>query len=512
MKKISKIELENYRAYYDRLEFVLNKGENILLYGENGSGKTSLYKALDCFIQSFYAPVNYTHNRYKPAGALGEVVLSIGDYNPATGLVENARELKLASGVDNTAVEDTKDLKSLALTKGFLNYKDLLKMYLFEENNPNLFEFFVLNLLKNHVPMAQGQNYKLAERWKFVWNELTKVHNRNDRKHKTGKRDLVDFESVLRSVLDDLVLEVNGFLGNYFKRFGLVIGYELKPMSMLYSRYIKDWKVRQDLRLKIELEHTAINDYNEGLNEARLSAIAICLYLAALKTNPGNELKLIFLDDIFIGIDTANRLPILEILDKEFSDYQILIATYDRSWYYMAKNYLMHHNPDRWRHFNLFSLPKEEGGLNFTVPVLSEGVTFFDHAKDYLHGNKDIDLPAAANYFRKTLEEKFFRPYTEFIMQGAEGNHANYAMFNNLNNWATWACAAVGMIGMFCGVVNCPFAALFLAVEIFGGAYLAPFAVTCALCYVFSGYFGLYSSQHIVRSKVGTELIDRTAG
>ena len=71
--------------------------------------------------------------------------------------------------------------------------------------------------------------------------------------------------------------------------------------------------------------------------------------------------------------------------------------------------------------------------------------------------------------------------------------------------------AAIGMIGMFCGVVNCPFAALFLAVEIFGGAYLVPFAVTCALCYVFSGYFGLYSSQHILRSKVGTELIDRAA-
>ena len=70
--------------------------------------------------------------------------------------------------------------------------------------------------------------------------------------------------------------------------------------------------------------------------------------------------------------------------------------------------------------------------------------------------------------------------------------------------------AAVGMIGMFCGVVNCPFAALFLAAEIFGEAQLVPFAVTCALCYVFSGYFGLYSSQHILRSKVGTELIDRT--
>lgn len=52
---------------------------------------------------------------------------------------------------------------------------------------------------------------------------------------------------------------------------------------------------------------------------------------------------------------------------------------------------------------------------------------------------------------RKTLEEKFFRPYTEFIMHGAEGNRANNAMFNNLNNWATWACAGVGMIGMVMG-------------------------------------------------------------
>ena len=69
--------------------------------------------------------------------------------------------------------------------------------------------------------------------------------------------------------------------------------------------------------------------------------------------------------------------------------------------------------------------------------------------------------------------------------------------------------AAIGMVALFCGVVNCPFASMFLAVEIFGGEYLAPFAVTCALSYILSGYFGLYSSQQIIRSKVGTELIDR---
>lgn len=45
MKKITKIEIENSRAYYDRLTFSMEKGENVLLYGENGSGKTSLYKS-----------------------------------------------------------------------------------------------------------------------------------------------------------------------------------------------------------------------------------------------------------------------------------------------------------------------------------------------------------------------------------------------------------------------------------------------------------------------------------
>ena len=146
MKRISNIQIENYRAYYDRLEFKLERGENLLLYGENGSGKTSLYKALDGFFQSFYSPVSYTPNRYKPAGALGEVMLSIGDYNQTTGIVENTRKLKLVDGIDNTSVVDTVDLKALALSKGFLNYRDLLRVYLFDENNHNLFGFFINHL------------------------------------------------------------------------------------------------------------------------------------------------------------------------------------------------------------------------------------------------------------------------------------------------------------------------------------------------------------------------------
>ena len=405
MKRISRIEIENSRAYYDRIPIPLEKGENLLLYGENGSGKTSLYKSLNDFIQSFYTQVSYTPNRYKTAGDSGEVLLSIGDYDPNTKQFSNVVDYRFGEGVDNTNVQNTGFMKALALSKGFLNYRDLLKVYLYEEKNPNLFGFFVEHLLGNHLPLAQGLQNTLAKEWKELNLDITDVYHRQERRHRKGLNRLSAFEVVLRDVLDNLFAEVNKYLGQYFTNFGLKIDYDLKPMSFSYGNWKGEWKVRHDLRLIISLGNSNIAGYTEGLNEARLSAIAICLYLAALKANPGSELKLMFLDDIFIGIDSANRWPIMEILDKEFRDFQIVIATYDRSWYCLARNYLLKHAEDRWSFVNLFSVPKDVNGQTLYVPVMTNGVSSFDKAKEYLHGQRPIDLPAAANYFRKALEE-----------------------------------------------------------------------------------------------------------
>ena len=405
MKRISKIELENSRAYYNRQTFSLEKGENLLLYGENGSGKTSLYKSLRDFIQSFYAPVAFTPNRYKEEGELGEVVLSIGDYDEATQSMGNVVAYRLASGVDNTQVADTAFMKSLALTRGFLNYRDLLKVYLYDEKNPNLFKFFVEQLLANYIPVGQGRRVEIKEEWDSINKLLFKVHDRRTKNHRRGLLQLAEFEDMLRSVLDILFEEVNRYLAQYFDTFQLSIGYDLKPMTFLYHRRKREWEIVRDLRLKIELCNSPVDDYTEGLNEARLSAVAICLYLAMLHFHPGQDLRLMFLDDIFIGIDSANRWPIMEILDKEFRDFQIIIATYDRSWYCMAQNYLLTHSADRWRFVNLFSFPQEINGRTLNLPVKVSGTSSFERAKEYLHGGRKVDLPAAANYFRKTLEE-----------------------------------------------------------------------------------------------------------
>ena len=69
--------------------------------------------------------------------------------------------------------------------------------------------------------------------------------------------------------------------------------------------------------------------------------------------------------------------------------------------------------------------------------------------------------------------------------------------------------AAVSMIALFCGVVNCPMASIFLAVELFGGEGLLFFALACALSFLVSGRYSLYSSQRNVYSKVEARLDDQ---
>jgi H+/Cl- antiporter ClcA len=71
--------------------------------------------------------------------------------------------------------------------------------------------------------------------------------------------------------------------------------------------------------------------------------------------------------------------------------------------------------------------------------------------------------------------------------------------------------AAIGLTAMFCAVVNCPIASVFLSFELFGGEGMILFAIACGVSYMLSGYYGLYSSQKIMYSKLKPEYININA-
>ncbi|MBN3923584.1 hypothetical protein [Nostoc sp. NMS4] len=44
-----------------------------------------------------------------------------------------------------------------------------------------------------------------------------------------------------------------------------------------------------------------------------------------MRVNPSSALKVLVLDDVLIGLDMSNRLPIIDILKDQFNDYQVFL-------------------------------------------------------------------------------------------------------------------------------------------------------------------------------------------
>lgn len=70
--------------------------------------------------------------------------------------------------------------------------------------------------------------------------------------------------------------------------------------------------------------------------------------------------------------------------------------------------------------------------------------------------------------------------------------------------------AACGMAAVFCGVTNSPISSLLISLEMFGFQGAPFYFLAIAISYMQSGYYGLYSSQKIMYSKVETQFINRT--
>jgi hypothetical protein len=401
MKRITKLEISNFRAFFDIYEIELNKGENLLIYGENGSGKSSLFKSLNNFLSSSQNPTfNYVkhHNKNAEEGILS---FTFNDYNPATNTITIPYGGVISFGSNVVTTDTEQFIKTADLTKGFLDYKGLLAVYNHDEAQPNLFELIILNLFKDFIPTHLGGTEAIGKRFKKLFKKITEAYNRNTYDYRDGVPEMVTFESLLRQVLNEVFFQLNAFLIKYFK-LNMRVWYSLTPL--VATGWWRD--IPKELKLEVKLNGVVIRHQSDFLNEARLSALAICLYLAVIKRNPQPiDFKVLFLDDVFIGLDLTNRLPILDIIKNEFSDYQVFISTYDRHLYELAKRKFDTEAPGKWKSIEFYVGKDQIDNQPVDRPILVVGESHFEKATKYLHDRRKPDYPAAANYFRKALEQ-----------------------------------------------------------------------------------------------------------
>ena len=90
----------------------------------------------------------------------------------------------------------------------------------------------------------------------------------------------------------------------------------------------------------------------------------------------------------------SNRLPVLGILDEYFSDYQIFLTTYDKSWYEIVKQRT---SDAEWEYAEFYSEKTDE----FEIPIYVQDKPYLEKAKEYFTAN---DYKACVIYLRTAFE------------------------------------------------------------------------------------------------------------
>jgi len=287
MIKIEKIQLNNFKFFTDdsiNNTFKPNKN-GMLIYGENGSGKSSLFKAFDFLTKTDISEDEFNEN------------INIFSSDDTYLEFDFSNDETLRIDEDHLSLDNQFPfIEKLSISKPIIEYKDLLKVSFLEENKTkNLYPFFAKIL----------ENYPIDD-------ENTPL------KSLRGQEYFDRYKSIIK---DELFDDINVFLDRF--------NHNIKIVDITFDAFEKE------TFLEIEYFNEPIQKYNKFLNEARLSALAISVYFAIIKKQFGllgsDTLKILVLDDLLISLDMNNRLSLIDILKEEFSDFQIFFFTHEKA-------------------------------------------------------------------------------------------------------------------------------------------------------------------------------------
>jgi len=393
--RITDIKITNYRAFYGEHNIQLDKhGKNLMLYGENGSGKSSLFTAMkDFFLASVKKLDEVEVNIFLPVSKKNTAKIEVTVKEKPDSTKSTVFEL---NGVQKEIVSADKILISDAnKIKGFFDYRNLLKTHLNHKAQVDLFEIIVSEVLYHSINRFSGK--EIGKEWDAIVDD-TFNKTQTKRVQEATKNYLKDkFNPGLKEILQSIESDTNTFL----KYFGINLNVKLDFNKVEYfgRRMLKG----QNINLKIDFFTKHIPKHQYFLNEARLTALAISLYLASIKVNPTKgALKILVLDDLLIGLDMSNRLPLLEILKNHFVDvkeddrFQIIMTSYDKVWYELVKSYF---GEEQWKFVEVYS--KRLNDDDFEIPIIKHDNGYLDRAKYYL---TEKDFKASAVYIRTEFE------------------------------------------------------------------------------------------------------------
>lgn len=432
MKRIKELRIQNFKAFQKEEVFDFSKkGKNVLVYGNNGSGKSSFFWALYTLLQSstkeddgikkyfkkYVTSNKETHQTLKNV-FMNEEENSFIKLTSIDTVTSKEETYTISHDVINTNnVEDT-IIQELNLASDFINYKLLHNFYRgSHKQGVNLWPVFERDIFPYFTDDA---NKPLVEKWYAYFD---KIHKKDGRSisSRTHERKSIDssieaFDKELKKFISETQDNANTFLKEHFLKGEETIKITLEPRSTFSFNKIRnklwrneDWrKSAHQIILKIEVkkadgEFKVIERPHSFLNESLLTRIAISIRIGALRTRPLKEAKFksLVLDDMLISLDLSNRMDVVRIiLNKEgkdslkfFDGFQKFILTHDKGFFNLIRR---NTNEEEWVYYNF---NKDE--IDNSPPKIKHDFTPLQKATRYF---EEDEFENCGNELRKEAE------------------------------------------------------------------------------------------------------------
>ena len=438
MASISKITIDGFKAFPNRFEDINLDGKNLLLYGENGSGKSSIYYALHCLLQSQVVDKSTTY--FDPYAS--ESLVNKDTHKDDAFIEVQLTDSDVKYRVSKAGYEEIPDrrispLKDLNGECVFINHKFLFHFFSFRNSQfINLFRVFIKDIL----PFTLTSNK--AEFISQIYRDITEGIRKKGRSNQVDEEYLKRiglFNKQTKKIIDLINLperNPNTATVIYNKFFRDIDDPELK-ITIVYEphnhnipkpndsywlrlgyRYQDVYKagvwIEQSISSRLEVLDPVIclkveerlNDGNyqtidkpqSYFNEAKLTAIALSIRFSLLDTITPINGRFMALDDMLISLDMSNRTKVVKYLLNVVDKYRIYLFTHDRAFYnYVRKAISEHSSKDDWI-FKTISYNRKK-----RQPGILDEISDYRSKAEYFYSLGDYETSAI--YVRKQLEQ-----------------------------------------------------------------------------------------------------------
>jgi energy-coupling factor transporter ATP-binding protein EcfA2 len=376
--KITQIDLKNFRAFYGEQTIKLKDGKSLLVLGENGSGKSSVYFALKDFFEAYEKGLDITKTPYRNLFAKTN--------DTSVKLSFDTGDTYEWSDSQNSPHSLTS--QNLDVIRGFIDYKSLLETYFFQQKHDrvNIFDFIVHEVLADYQPLSSKRTIK--QYWKRI-----RIPQRNTvLQLQTLSWAIDEFNQNLGFALKELEAQAQAIIDAFNMNLTLTLNFGNVGYNRAVSRE-KKALTNKLVNLRVKFYEQDYENHHQYLNEAKLSAVAIALYFASFLIRPQGKLNILALDDVLIGLDIANREFVLKIVDQYFKDFQLFIFTYDEVWFDRLQTQFAD-----WQKLVFHTVDNGD----FEIPAIKDQLGYLKKAEQLL---ADGDKRSAANMARQYFED-----------------------------------------------------------------------------------------------------------